>query len=152
MNNLHCRSSRCLSMLHASPPGKPSVRSSLLHLRALAVGRREWGGPGWAAAGWPMCPRGEVCGKRVAASRATSDCEPDIVSPSPKGLHPANDVTSRIAVHARSWSKWRKSKQSWKKYREGVGCPFQLCCVTAEILAANLPANASSSPAPTEAI
>lgn len=73
MNNLHCRSSRCLSVLHARPAGKPSVRSSLLHLRALAMGRVEWGGPGWAAAEWTYVPqrRGvrQTCGSQQSNLR-----------------------------------------------------------------------------------
>lgn len=65
MNNLHCRSSCCFSMLRASPSGKPLVRTSLLHLAALVLGRGEWGGPGWAAAGGGQCAPLEGCMAKV---------------------------------------------------------------------------------------
>lgn len=124
MSNVHRRSSRCLSVVHASPAGKPLVRSSLLHLGALVAGRREWGGPGRAAAGWPTRPRG---GCAANARQPAEQPQPisRTLTPFTRGSSPCKwcgSQNSQVCQEPRKMKK--KSDQSWKKSREGAGCPL----------------------------
>lgn len=105
MNNMHCRTSHCFSMLHAS-----HTWGAISEEQATALwGSGHWQrGERWAAVEWPTCLVGVVTSKHIATSRGATAHKLDTASHSPESLHPANGVDPRIAIHARSWAEGEK--------------------------------------------